>query len=65
MNKRGDIVGNILLLSTFVMKGHSAQGQVFEDSLNVVLRPTRNTYMDIWEVKANKFFHKLEDLFSR
>jgi hypothetical protein len=38
---------------------------VFEDGLNVVLRPTRNTYMDIWEMKANKFIHKFEDLFSR
>ena len=38
---------------------------MFEDSLNIVLRPTRNTYVDIREVKANKFIHKLEDLFSR
>jgi hypothetical protein len=47
------------------MKGHGARGQVFESSLNVMLRPTRNTNVDIQEVKVDKFIHKFEDLFSR
>jgi hypothetical protein len=47
------------------MKGHSARGQVFEDGLNIVLRPTRNTNVDVCEVKADKLIHKVEDLFSR
>jgi hypothetical protein len=47
------------------MKRHSAQSQEFEGSLNAMLRPTRNTYVEIREVKANKFIHKIEDLFSR
>src|SRR6267154_573597 len=36
-----------------------------EDSLNVGLRSTGNTYVEIWKLKANEFIHKLEDLFSR
>ena len=47
------------------MKGDGMQGQVLEDSPDVVLRPTRNAYVDIWEPKTNKFLHKVEDLFSR
>ena len=35
-----------------------------DDSLNIELRSACDTYMDIREVKPNKFFHKLEDLFS-
>jgi hypothetical protein len=46
------------------MKGHSAQGQVFEHGLDIVFRPTCDAYVEIREVKANKFIHKLEDLFS-
>jgi hypothetical protein len=30
-----------------------------------MLRSTRDTNMDIREVKADKFIHKLKDLFSR
>jgi hypothetical protein len=37
---------------------------VFEDSLNVMFRPTCDAYVEIRKVKANKFIHKLEDLFS-
>jgi hypothetical protein len=47
------------------MKRYSAWGQVFEDGLNVVLRPTCDTNVDIREVEADKFIHKVEDLFSR
>jgi hypothetical protein len=47
------------------MKGHRAFGQGFEGNLNVMLRPARNTYVKVWEVKANEFLHKFEHLFSR
>jgi hypothetical protein len=64
VNKRRDIVHDILPLSTFVMKGYSARSQVFENDLNVVLRPTCNAYVDIRKTKADKFVDKVEDLFS-
>ena len=47
------------------MKRHRVDSQRSEDSLNVWLRSTRNTYMEMWELKANEFIHKVEDLFSR
>jgi hypothetical protein len=47
------------------MKRHSALRQVFEDSLNVMLRPTRSTDVDVREMEANNFIHELEDLLSR
>ena len=45
------------------MKGYRTYGQGVEDNLNVMLRPTRSAYTEVWEVKANKFTQKLEDLF--
>jgi hypothetical protein len=47
------------------MKGHRVFGQTFEDNPNIMLRPTRDAYVDVWEVKGNEFIHKLQDLFSR
>jgi hypothetical protein len=47
------------------MKGHNPERQVFENNLNVMLWPTRNTYVDIREMKVDKFIHELEDLLSR
>ena len=47
------------------MKGNSTWGQVFEDGLNVMLRSTRNAYVEIRKVEVNKFIYEVEDLFSR
>ena len=33
--------------------------------MNIVLGPTRDTYVDVREVKVNKFFDELEDFLSR
>jgi hypothetical protein len=38
---------------------------MFKENPNVMLRPTRNAYAEVWEMKANEFVQKLEDLFSR
>ena len=35
-----------------------------EDSPYVVLGPTSDTYVEIREMKANKYPHKLENLFT-
>ena len=47
------------------MKENSTWGQVFEDGLNVMLRSTRNAYVEIRKVEVNKFIYEVEDLFSR
>jgi hypothetical protein len=41
------------------MKRHRVFGQMFEGNPNVMLRPTRDAYMEVWEVKGNEFIHKL------
>jgi hypothetical protein len=38
---------------------------MFENSMNIVLRPTRNTYVEIPDMKANELIHEPEDIFSR
>jgi hypothetical protein len=47
------------------MNGHRVFGQTLKDDPNVMLRPTRNANVEVGEVKANEFIHKLEDFFSR
>ena len=34
-------------------------------NVTVVFRPTGDTDADIWEMKANDYLHKLEDIFLR
>ena len=64
VNKRPDIIRDILLLPSFVVKRYRVWGQWFKNGLNVKLWATGNTYMDIREVKANQFLDELEYLFS-
>jgi len=32
---------------------------MFEDNPNVMLQPTRDADVEVWEVKGNEFIHKL------
>jgi len=45
------------------MKGNRVWSEWFKDSPNVELRPARNTNVDVWKVKPNKFIDKIKDLF--
>ena len=31
--------------------------------MNIVFRPTSNAYVNIWDMKTNKFIDEFEDLF--
>ena len=65
MNKRAYIVRDILLLSTLVVEGYGVWGQRFEDGVNIKLRTTGGTNVEVWEAKVNKFIYELKHLFSR
>jgi len=64
MNKRAHIVRDILLLSTLIMEGYGVWGQRFEDGLNIELRATGDTDVEVWEAKVNKFIDELKHLLS-
>jgi hypothetical protein len=65
MNKRAHIVRDILLLSTLIVKGYGVWGQRFQDGLDIELRATGDTDVEVWEAKVNQFADELKYLFSR
>jgi len=65
MNKRADIVRNILLLSTLIVEGYGVWGQRFKDGLNIELGTTGDTDVEVWEAKVNKFIDELKHLLLR
>lgn len=54
VNDRGEIIDNISLLSTFVMKGHSARCQRSEGTADVDLGTRLVEFMDLLEYDENR-----------
>src|SRR5258708_18642903 len=65
VNDRPNIVLDILLLSAFIMEGHSAGGQSLENISYVDLWATCHTYMNIWYMKFDELVHGLKNSFAR
>ena len=59
-----DIVDDIFLLSTLVMKGHVKGCERLEDSLYVDLGVTRHTNVQVREIQVYDVSDQAEDLFS-
>jgi hypothetical protein len=64
MNNRTDIIHDILLLSSLVMKRHAKRCQRLENSLYVDLGSTCDTYVQFWKAQADEIVDKIEYLFS-
>ena|SRR6266702_1233060 len=58
------VVGNILLLSTFIMKRNSTTSQWPKDIFDIDLRAASNTNMQVWKAQADKVLQKVKDIFS-
>ena len=65
VDDRLDIVHDVLLLPTLVVKGHPTRGQRFEDISYVNFWATRDTYTKIWKTKLDEFLHELKHAFAR
>ena len=55
---RGNILDDVLLLPSLVMKGYSTSRQRLQSSSDVNFGPTRGAYMKIWEGKLDKLLHQ-------
>jgi hypothetical protein len=49
-----DILNNVFRLPSFLVKGHSAGSQRFNNSSDVEFGPTGDTYMKVWEGKFDE-----------
>ena len=65
VNDGPNIVCNIFLLSTLVMKGDSPRGQGFNDVSYINFGAAGDTDMKIQKKKVNKLFQKLKNCFAR
>ena len=63
-NLRSDIIGNIVLVSSLIVKGNAAVRQWLETEADIYLWPTRDTYVQIREAEINKVLYKAENAFS-
>jgi hypothetical protein len=52
-------------LSALIVERHSAGSQRLEDISYVNFGATCDTYMEVWYMKVDKLFHKLENPFAR
>src|SRR6266571_1476055 len=64
INDIAHVVGNILHLSTFIMKRNSTTSQWPKDIFDIDLRAARNTDMQVWNAQADKVLQKVKDNFS-
>jgi hypothetical protein len=65
VDDRGDILDNVLLLSSFIMKGHLKRRRGLQSSSDVDFGSTCDTYMKIWEGKFDELLHETEDQVPR
>jgi len=64
VDHRSDIIRNVLLLSSLVMKGYSERGKWIKDVSYVDLWPACDANMKIWKVKLDKLLDELKDTFT-
>ena len=59
-----NVLGDVLLLPSLVVKGHLTGRQGLQSNSDVDFWATRDTYMKIWEEKFDKLLHEIQDQFS-
>jgi hypothetical protein len=60
INHRLDILDDIFLLTTLVVKGHSERGQRCKHILYIDFWATRDTYTKMWKTEFDEFLDKLQ-----
>src|SRR5580658_5040024 len=60
VNDRPNIVCNIFLLSSFIVKRHPERGQGLNGISYIDLGAAPDTYMKIWKAKVDEFLQKLK-----
>ena len=58
VDDRADIINDVLLLPSFLVKGHSTSRQRFQGSSDVDFRSTRDAYMKMGEGKFDQLLHE-------
>jgi hypothetical protein len=61
VDDRLDIVLDVSLLSSLVMKGDIERNQGIEDILDITFRSTCDTYMQIRGLQLDKFLYEVQD----
>ena len=63
VDDRRNILDDVLLLPSFIVKGHLKRRQGLESSSDINFWSTCETYMNIWEGKFDKLLHEIQDQF--